>query len=108
MINKMEFWLVQSMGLCKKCGKKDCPGVKPGVSCGATKLQIHKFQNGELLNLVKQHADNADTNANAAGADDQGGEYESVEFDNGAEGYPHTHSTPGVMDLHHCHQEVPG
>ena len=38
--------------------------------CSATKLQIHKFQNGELLNLVKQHADNAD--ANAAGNDDQG------------------------------------
>ena len=63
----MEFWFVRSRGLCAKCGKKNCPGIKPQGSCGATKLQIHKFQNDELLNLVKRHADNANANA-----DDQG------------------------------------
>ena len=65
----MEFWYVKSRGLCKFCGKKNCP-MTEGGECSATKLQIHKFQNGELLNLVKQHADSAD--ANAANNDDQG------------------------------------
>ena len=65
----MEFWYVKSRGLCKFCGKKNCPKAGGG-ECSATKLQIHKFQNDELLNLVKQHADNA---ANAANNnDDQG------------------------------------
>ena len=65
----MEFWYVSSRGLCKFCGKKTCPKTTGG-KCSATKLQIHKFQNGELLNLVKKHATNAD--ANVAGSDDQG------------------------------------
>ena len=64
----LEFWFVRSRGLCAKCGKKNCPGIKPQGSCGATKLQIHKFQNDELLNLVKRHADNANANADDQGA----------------------------------------